>query len=129
MSYKSSALATHFILVEITGIIRHSVALSTEIEWQTALNLPIAPFNPPKTSETGFSTAVYCRLARRFYTALSVEPADPQTIDSETGQDLSWPRYDEKARATLIINGTDSIENDPDGDIRQAWGEQILGFK
>lgn len=55
--------------------------------------------------------------------------SDPQTVDSETGQDLIWPRYDETTRATLIINGTDSIENDPDGGIRKAWGEQILGFK
>ena len=54
---------------------------------------------------------------------------NPVTVDSETGQDLAWPRYDEKTRSTLIINGTDTIENDPDGEIRKAWGEQILGFK
>lgn len=55
--------------------------------------------------------------------------ADPVTVDSETGQDLAWPRYDELSRSTLIINGTDTIENDPDGDIRKAWGEEVLGFK
>ena len=55
--------------------------------------------------------------------------ANPVTVDSETGQDLVWPRYDEKTRSTLIINGTDTIENDPDGDIRKAWGEEVLGFK
>ncbi|MFA9277307.1 MAG: carboxylesterase family protein, partial [Rhodoluna sp.] len=55
--------------------------------------------------------------------------ANPDTVDSETGEELSWPRYDESTRTTLIINGTDTIENDPDGDIRKAWGEEVLGFK
>jgi para-nitrobenzyl esterase len=41
----------------------------------------------------------------------------------------AWPNYDEDARATLLINSKDSISDDPDGRIRQAWGEQILGFK
>lgn len=40
-----------------------------------------------------------------------------------------WPNYDEATRATLLINAKDSIADDPDGTIRQAWGEQILGFK
>lgn len=40
-----------------------------------------------------------------------------------------WPNYDTDARATLLINRHDSIADDPDGSIRQAWGEDILGFK
>ncbi|MEY4533111.1 MAG: hypothetical protein RI926_880 [Actinomycetota bacterium] len=55
--------------------------------------------------------------------------ADPVTRDAESGEELVWPRYDEKARTTLIINGVDTIENDPDGNIRKAWGEEVLGFK
>lgn len=55
--------------------------------------------------------------------------ADPVTVNESTGQDLEWPRYDEQDRTTLIINGTDTIENDPDGNIRKAWGEEVLGFK
>ncbi|MDH6531960.1 para-nitrobenzyl esterase [Aurantimicrobium minutum] len=54
---------------------------------------------------------------------------NPVTTDTDTGLELSWPGYDEHTRTTLIINGTDTIENDPDGEIRKAWGEEILGFK
>ncbi|MEY4040046.1 MAG: hypothetical protein RLZZ52_914, partial [Actinomycetota bacterium] len=54
---------------------------------------------------------------------------NPVTTDTDTGLELSWPGYDENTRTTLIINGTDTIENDPDGAIRKAWGEEILGFK
>ncbi len=57
------------------------------------------------------------------------QKANPTAVDSETGQELAWPQYDENTRTTLIINGTDTIENDPDGDIRKAWGEEVLGFK
>jgi para-nitrobenzyl esterase len=40
-----------------------------------------------------------------------------------------WPNYDTAARATLLINQHDSIADDPDGNVRKAWGEDILGFK
>lgn len=50
--------------------------------------------------------------------------ADP-SCDSQP----SWPQYDETSRSTLLINKTDSIANDPDGAVRQAWGEGILGFR
>jgi para-nitrobenzyl esterase len=42
---------------------------------------------------------------------------------------ISWPGYDEDARATLLIDGKDSIAYDPDGNIRQAWGEEVIGYK
>ena len=50
--------------------------------------------------------------------------ADP-SCDSQP----AWPQYDETSRSTLLINKTDAIANDPDGAIRQAWGEDILGFR
>lgn len=40
-----------------------------------------------------------------------------------------WPNYDKDARSTLLINRHDSVSDDPDGTVRQAWGEDILGFK
>lgn len=40
-----------------------------------------------------------------------------------------WPVYDELTRRTLIIDATETVVEDPEGNIRQAWGEQILGFK
>lgn len=51
-----------------------------------------------------------------------------QTGDPATA-DLPWPRYDEATRATLIIDGTDRVENDPDGDVRKAWGEEPIGIR
>ena len=48
--------------------------------------------------------------------------ADPATPD------LPWPRYDEVTRTTLIIDGVDRIEDDPDGNVRLAWGDEPIGF-
>ena len=51
-----------------------------------------------------------------------------QTGDPATAE-LPWPRYDEATRTTLIIDGTDRVENDPDGDVREAWGEEPIGIR
>jgi para-nitrobenzyl esterase len=48
--------------------------------------------------------------------------ADPATPD------LPWPRYDDVTRTTLIIDGVDRIEDDPDGNVRLAWGDEPIGF-
>jgi para-nitrobenzyl esterase len=53
--------------------------------------------------------------------------SDPN-ITLEDGS-ISWPGYEEDARATLLIDGKDSIAYDPDGNIRQAWGEEVIGYK
>jgi para-nitrobenzyl esterase len=42
---------------------------------------------------------------------------------------MFWPRYDEALRATLLIDATDTIVNDPNSAQRTAWGERVLGFK
>ncbi|WP_291040489.1 carboxylesterase/lipase family protein [Herbiconiux sp.] len=41
----------------------------------------------------------------------------------------TWPPYDEHARSTLIIDKDDSVEHDPDGVVREAWGPEILAFR
>jgi para-nitrobenzyl esterase len=51
------------------------------------------------------------------------QTGDPATLDG------AWPRYDEVTRSTLIINTTDVVENDPEGEIRRVWGEGVVGFK
>jgi para-nitrobenzyl esterase len=53
--------------------------------------------------------------------------SDPN-ITLEDGS-ISWPGYDEDDRATLLIDGKDTIAYDPDGNIRQAWGEEVIGYK
>lgn len=52
-----------------------------------------------------------------------------QNSNPESQSGLAWPEYNELTRATLIIDENDSIENDPDGNVRQAWGEQVVGYK
>ncbi len=53
-----------------------------------------------------------------------VNQGDPQ---SDTG--LLWPQYEEGTRSTLLINATDTICNDPDRDVRLAWGENVVGYR
>ena len=33
----------------------------------------------------------------------------------------AWPRYDEQARSTLVIDGSDRVESDPRSERRRAW--------
>ena len=40
-----------------------------------------------------------------------------------------WPLYDETTRKTLIIDRDDTVESDPDAEIREAWGPEILAFR
>jgi para-nitrobenzyl esterase len=42
---------------------------------------------------------------------------------------LEWPQYDETARGTLIIDRDDSVVRDPDAEVREAWGPEILAFR
>jgi para-nitrobenzyl esterase len=40
-----------------------------------------------------------------------------------------WPTYDENARRTLIIDRDDAVVDDPDAEIREAWGPEVLSFR
>ncbi|MFZ2177756.1 MAG: carboxylesterase/lipase family protein [Rhodococcus sp. (in: high G+C Gram-positive bacteria)] len=39
-----------------------------------------------------------------------------------------WAPYDEETRSTLLIDNADSLVQDPDGEMRVAWGNQVMGF-
>lgn len=39
-----------------------------------------------------------------------------------------WAPYTEEARATLLIDKTDTVASDPDGELRAAWGNEVMGF-
>ncbi|MBD0322864.1 MAG: carboxylesterase/lipase family protein [Aldersonia sp.] len=39
-----------------------------------------------------------------------------------------WAPYDEATRATLLIDANDSVVSDPDRELREAWGDRVLGF-
>ncbi|WP_027504960.1 MULTISPECIES: carboxylesterase/lipase family protein [unclassified Rhodococcus (in: high G+C Gram-positive bacteria)] len=38
-----------------------------------------------------------------------------------------WAPYDERRR-TLVIDGRDALVEDPDRELREIWGEKVLGF-
>ncbi|MCS5717869.1 carboxylesterase/lipase family protein [Herbiconiux sp. CPCC 205763] len=42
---------------------------------------------------------------------------------------LEWPQYDEAGRRTLIIDRDDAVVDDPDPEIREAWGPEVLSFR
>lgn len=39
-----------------------------------------------------------------------------------------WPPYEPDERTTLLIDARDSVESDPDGSMREVWGDQVMGF-
>lgn len=39
-----------------------------------------------------------------------------------------WAPYDTENRATLLIDGTDRLVNDPDRELRTVWGDEVMGF-
>ncbi len=39
-----------------------------------------------------------------------------------------WAPYTEQARWTLVIDASDTLVDDPDGEMRAAWGDRVLGF-
>ncbi|MFW0794081.1 carboxylesterase/lipase family protein [Gordonia sp. CPCC 205515] len=42
---------------------------------------------------------------------------------------LPWPRFDSATRATLVIDAEDRVVDDLDAELRQAWGDEVLGFR
>ncbi|MGU3434924.1 carboxylesterase/lipase family protein [Actinomycetes bacterium M1A6_2h] len=39
-----------------------------------------------------------------------------------------WAPYDDVRRRTLVIDGNDSLVDDPDRELREVWGQRVLGF-
>jgi para-nitrobenzyl esterase len=54
---------------------------------------------------------------------------DPDTTGPGIEPSVPWPPYDTEERPTLIIDREERVENDPDGEIREAWGPEILAFR
>ena len=50
-------------------------------------------------------------------------------LGTPSGIDPHWPAYDEHLRSTLVIDATDSVVDDLDATIRQAWGDETLHFR
>ena len=56
-----------------------------------------------------------------------IRDGDPNSrLDSATP---SWPTFTTDRRATLVIDAHDSVVDDLDGPLREAWGDEVLGFR
>lgn len=53
------------------------------------------------------------------------EIGDPNPL----GMAPFWPRYDTESRLTYVFDGRDRVVSDPQGDLRRAWGDQIIAFR
>jgi len=51
-----------------------------------------------------------------------------RTGDPQATAGRPWPQYRAKTRSTLIIDVTDTVVNDPDANVRRAWGDVPFGY-
>jgi para-nitrobenzyl esterase len=71
-------------------------------------DIPALEGNGPGAAETAKNMSTFwTRFAR---TGRPAAPGLP-----------TWPRYDPKSRATMIIDTTCRVENDPDPTVRELW--------
>jgi para-nitrobenzyl esterase len=47
----------------------------------------------------------------------------------EGGPAPEWPRYDAERRATLLFDRGERVVDDPDAEIRRAWGDRVIAFE
>ncbi|MBT0568659.1 carboxylesterase/lipase family protein [Williamsia sp. CHRR-6] len=66
--------------------------------------------------------AVSARMQRRW-----LGFATAGTPDAGSGAP-QWPPYETTRRHTLVIDDRDRLHEDLDGDIRMAWGDEVLSF-
>jgi para-nitrobenzyl esterase len=52
---------------------------------------------------------------------------DPSALDDPDAGPV-WPLYDEHARRTLVFDHGETVVDDPDAAIREAWGDDAIGF-
>lgn len=49
--------------------------------------------------------------------------------EPDGGAEPAWPAFDQARRATLVIDVHDRVVDDLDGELRRAWGDQVLSFE
>lgn len=42
---------------------------------------------------------------------------------------VTWPLYDETSRSTLVFDSRGTVVDDPDPEIRRAWGDTVIAFR
>ncbi len=50
-------------------------------------------------------------------------------VPSADDVEPQWPSYSADNRSTLVIDATDSVVDDLDGELRTTWGEAVIGFR
>ena len=70
------------------------------------------------------------KAARRLSTeirgrwAAFAHSGEPEVESGET-----WPLYDETTRSTLVFDARGTVVDDPDPEIRRAWGDAVIAFR
>ncbi|WP_291037110.1 carboxylesterase/lipase family protein [Herbiconiux sp.] len=70
------------------------------------------------------------KAARRLSTeirgrwAAFAHSGEPEVEGGET-----WPLYDETTRSTLVFDARGTVVDDPDPEIRRAWGDAVIAFR
>lgn len=104
-------------------LLRLGAAHATELPYVWG-NLVAGPKDPTfKLGGLKAGTAVSERMRRRWVNfARSGEPAG-------SADEPQWRQYRPDDRATLVIDKTDAVLDDPDRALRDAWGDDVLSFR
>lgn len=104
-------------------LIRLGAAHATELPYVWG-NLVMGPKDPTfKLGGLKAGTALSRRMRTRWLNfAADAEPTGPD------GEPV-WRPYTEDDRATLLFDRRDTVADDPDREMRAAWGDEVLSFR
>lgn len=109
-------------------LLRLGAAHATELPYVWG-NLVAGPRDPTfKLGGLKAGTAVSERVRRR-WTGFAASGEPGGTPPGESGGTPPWRPYRSDDRATLVIDGQDRVVDDLDGEIRAAWGDEVLSFR
>jgi len=76
-----------------------------------------------RAGATASGRRLTARIQQRWTTFASL--GDPNPL----GVQPVWPRYDVESRRTFVFSGKDRVVSDPHGELRRAWGDEIIAFR
>ncbi|SDZ27273.1 carboxylesterase/lipase family protein [Herbiconiux ginsengi] len=71
---------------------------------------------------------VSAALQRRWIAFATAGDPDAAAGTPEPDDAPAWLLYDETTRSTLVVDHGETIVDDPDAAIRDAWGDEVVGF-
>ena len=96
-------------------------------------SLPLGPGFTALTGETGAGktmvvSALGLLLGGRAGAMTVSERTQGRWLEfARTGRP-GWPAYEKGRRRTLLIDRMDTVAEDPDREMRELWGEGVVGF-